>query len=1307
MRHKMRNKKLVGSTGALLVALVLILTMLALRPKAAEAAGDPVVPVNGTIGVDTTWTTGSVYHLQSDVVVAEGIALTIQPGAVIKASPQVSLFVRGTLNARGTSGSKIVFTSLQDDQYGGDTDGDGAATPPQPGNWGWVQFEDSSQDAASFIEHAVIRYGGLEQFGCCSAPRWGGIVLSNAQPTLANITFEANTVNGVGIPGGAKQATATVSGERWANTGMVYVVHDDLVLAPGFKLTIAPGMIVKLAGRTSIVVQGALDTRGTAEDPITFTSLNDDAVGGDTDNDGPTTPAAPEDWGWIEYSATSDDGASYVQHAVIRYGGLEQFGCCSAPRRGAIVLVDAQPTLSNITFEQNRFNGVGIPGGTKAATATNASERWANTGVVYIVHDDLIVADGFKLTISPGMIVKFEPRASLYVQGALEARGAEGRPITFTSINDDATGGDTDNDGAATAPQADDWGWVQFDNSSKDSESAIERAIFRYSGLEQYGCCSAPRRSAIILFNAQPTLTHITFTQNRFNAVGIAGGDQTADELWANTTVPYLVESDVVVKEGAKLTITPGMVVKFAGQVSIYVQGSLDAQGTAAAPLIFTSLNDDTVGGDSDADGSATPPQPRDWGWIEFQDSSRDAGSTLIYATIRYSGQEQYGCCSAPQRGAIVLVNAQPTLADITFVENHINGVEIPGGTKSATAGAGGETWANVDVSYIVTGNLVLAQGFKLDILPGVVVKFAGGARLTVQGALEARGLPDDPAIFTSLDDDEYGGDTDSDGAATPPQAGDWGYIDISASSDDQRTLIDNAVIRYGTAIFVNDAAPRIANSRVTLNVRGFEIRAGAAPLLSGNKIHNNKEQGVFVSNARPIIRQSSIYNNGSFGMQNETPAICVNAQSNWWGAPDGPSDTSSTGDSCELVGNSGVGQKVTNGVDYEPWLGAAPTPIGDLVIGALDVWTDPATIYAGDLAGVGVNVRSNSDHTLTSVQVGFYLGNPAAGGKPIGEGVYTLPVIGTWSVASQWTTAVWDTTGLAGTREIYVVVDPANQIVEADEGNNTVVRRVQIASGAVLGADTTPPTGRVEIQGGALSTEGRAVSLTLDAADNPSGSGVAKVYIVELALNMAVRQWLPVQQSGWLPYAASLPWTLAEGGGGRYLQAWFADGAGNISVAPATAFINLTPPEEALTANGWSLYRLPLRAGQQATVTLTPIAGDPDLYIWAPGETRRPTYLSNQDGGATDQVVFTATRDGVYQVQVYGYSAARFRLTLATQASAQTELSAQAELAQTQKSLPAQPLSLAEPAAQLGVPPVAEITSPPGRNLYLPLLRR
>ena len=72
----------------------------------------------------------------------------------------------------------------------------------------------------------------------------------------------------------------------------------------------------------------------------------------------------------------------------------------------------------------------------------------------------------------------------------------------------------------------------------------------------------------------------------------------------------------------------------------IAVAGSLVIAGSAGAPVVLTSLRDDSVGGDTNGDGAASVPAPGDWGWVLFHAGSH---GTLQYADIAYGGVGYHG----------------------------------------------------------------------------------------------------------------------------------------------------------------------------------------------------------------------------------------------------------------------------------------------------------------------------------------------------------------------------------------------------------------------------------------------------------------------------------------------------------------------------------------------------------------------------------------------------------------------------------------------------------------------------------------
>lgn len=356
----------------------------------------------------------------------------------------------------------------------------------------------------------------------------------------------------------------------------------------------------------------------------------------------------------------------------------------------------------------------------------------------------------------------------------------------------------------------------------------------------------------------------------------------------------------------------------------------------------------------------------------------------------------------------------------------------------------------------------------------------------------------------------------------------------------------------------------------------------------------------------------------------------------------------------------------------------------------AYELYTDPVSIYEGEQVDLYLAVhRQGGKKTLADVTVRFYDGRPSHSGDPIGEGhVFFLEPDG-----SQITAPVtWDTTGERGWHVIYAVIDPDDEIAETVETNNVVRREIKVQEQP---GDSTPPAVTAfQINDGAEVTHAVDVELDVQAEDEPGGSGVDAMFFVELMFNQAIGQWVPVQGSGWLPYSGHYNWSLLDSAGMHYLQAWAADGAGNISRFSMKARINYVPETDHVEANQVRLYRQQIAAGQRLTVVVTPLSGDPDLYVWPP-DTFDPPWFSNLGGTAEDRVSFVAQEDGVYQIEVYGYTSAEYTISIEVTDEVVFRRGVEIEPAtiaspnvdKTPRSEPVTAVS-DEPAGQMAVPP-------------------
>ena len=110
------------------------------------------------------------YQVVNDLTLPSGKTLTINAGVVVKfeavdvtygSGNRRNLIVGGTLNLLSTPSQKVVFTSSRDDDYGGDTNGDGTGSQPAPGQWGAIRYDNPN----NVLHDAIVRYGGLGYWG--------------------------------------------------------------------------------------------------------------------------------------------------------------------------------------------------------------------------------------------------------------------------------------------------------------------------------------------------------------------------------------------------------------------------------------------------------------------------------------------------------------------------------------------------------------------------------------------------------------------------------------------------------------------------------------------------------------------------------------------------------------------------------------------------------------------------------------------------------------------------------------------------------------------------------------------------------------------------------------------------------------------------------------------------------------------------------------------------------------------------------------------------------------------------------------
>ncbi|MHB8840754.1 MAG: right-handed parallel beta-helix repeat-containing protein [Candidatus Aquicultor sp.] len=336
--------------------------------------------------------------------------------------------------------------------------------------------------------------------------------------------------------------------------------------------------------------------------------------------------------------------------------------------------------FANTLFSAQSISGTQV-GGTISQNTT-----WTASNSPYVVTSNITVNSGVKFTIEPGVVVKFNPQLKLTVNGTLLADGTESNKIVFTSIKDDYYAGDTNGDGTATVPAKGDWSQLYLGSGS--TSSVLDNCIVKYAGYSAYyGAIYVASQSFTLTNNtiamnstyAVYTATNTTLiksgntaTDNTRNGVYVANGTTSTNTVWQGTDLPYVVLS-FAVGQNKLHTVAAGTVVKFDSGGSISVNGGFNASGTAEASTVFTSVKDDTYGGDTNNDASTTVPAKGDWSYVKFNDQSIDASSTISFSRIRYAGSST---------GSIYLANAAASIANSVIEHNQYAGVYLTGNSQ-------------------------------------------------------------------------------------------------------------------------------------------------------------------------------------------------------------------------------------------------------------------------------------------------------------------------------------------------------------------------------------------------------------------------------------------------------------------------------------------------------------------------------------------------------------------------------------------------------------------------------------------------
>lgn len=832
-------------------------------------SGTSTLRRRGFEGVDNV-----TYVVLGDVVVDTGAELTIEAGIVFKTpsnSPQFR--VKGRLNAIGTEELPIVFTSISDDNVGNprDTNRNGNASTPSPGDWAGLMFQAGS--SASVLDHVQMRYGishdrtyegdrmtqtaALSLFetsltirnSIVSNGAHGMVMYRTSRPVVTNNqfvgltgapvilsmsadpTFSGNTLlnvnrQAIGILPETVQADGVVRRRSFAGfDNITYTLQGRVTIASGTTVRVEPGVIIKVgreyghqnAADVGIRVSGGFNAVGNAADgPIIFTSIFDDTVGNpaDTNGDGNESQPSAGYWAGLLFHASTDDAASRLENVQVRYafhGVMQQ---------------SASVPLQNVRISDAQYWGLVFEGDAAGTVDEVDLVRTGNAPIALAI---------------------------------------------------------------TTAPV---FGNVRFTSTGYTGIVLLEGARIDYwSSFNPY--------SSLLVSS---------------NTVG-ANARLSRRDVAGFANIPYILpDGTLTVGEGAVLTIDPGIIVKVTTG-GIHVNGALQTLGTASEPVILTFTRDDVHGGDTNNDGNTSLPEPY-WQGIRFNASPLADQNRMVHTRVLYTNGDQairvlnsaveFESISVrnASKDGIEFSNATGTLrnstielvsgfgvsirgisdpelrgnqftnigrsplimsmfAEPTFVDNRMENIGMRG------ISIYGENWTGIrtvpqrnfagltNITYLLPlGQVVTIMGdAEITIPAGTVFKgecewYGNCGGVVIDGALITQGTEAAPVVFTHLADDRFGNpsDTQNNSQQTFDRLRE-SWLTFNSGSNDARNRIEGAIIsgrEYGISMV--SAAPSITQSRFDNLTYGIRLNGVSTPVVTNNTFEDLSRTPILTS---------------------------------------------------------------------------------------------------------------------------------------------------------------------------------------------------------------------------------------------------------------------------------------------------------------------------------------------------------------------------------------------------------------------------------------------------------------------------